>query len=305
MTGVTAGGTLVSVNGAIVAKLSAHTVFDSNNITETRGYGIDCYDSAQVVIRNNTTNNAENGIWVEGSCPGYLIDNNQITGSKGAGIQVSNTVPGASPDGIIQRNFLSNNKSGIVLSTHLADNSTVRYNLIVNTKTSTTDGDIKVFLADNVKIFNNTLVNGGGNGISFYSSGSDVPDNSLVENNLVYNPKGYALLVGYNIVKYGTGNIWDHNSYYKPLGNLISWKGQDFSAGQFANYQQVNSQDAHSMITDPLFISSSDYRLQPLSPLINAGIDLGLNFDFTGNLLAQGSSDDIGAFEYILPTEPN
>jgi hypothetical protein len=302
VTGATSGGTLESVNGALIAKLSDHTVFDGNTVSETRGYGLDCYDSDQVVMRNNTTIGAENGIWVEGSCPGYLIENNHVTGSKGAGIQVANTVAGVSPNGIIQRNFLSDNQSGIVLSTHLADNTTVRYNLITSTKTSTTDGDIKIFLADNVKILNNTLVNGGGNGISFYSSGSDVPDNCLVENNSVYKPNGFALLVGFNMVKKGTGNIFDHNSYYKPVGNLVSWKAQDFGVGQFAQYQQTSQQDAHSLITDPLFLSISDYHLQPFSPLINVGVDLGLNFDFSGIILPQGNSNDIGAFEYVPST---
>lgn len=296
--GVSAGGTLVDVNGALIAKLSDNTIFDANFVTETRGYGIDCYDSANVIMRNNTATDGQNGLWVEGSCPGYRIENNRVIGSKGGGIQVSNTVPGFSPNGIIQRNFLSDNQSGIVLSTHSADSTTIQYNLVVNTKSTTPDGDIKVFLADNVKIYNNTLVNSGGNGISIYSGGTDVPDNLVIKNNIVYNPRGYALLIGFNTVKYAKGNTLDHNSYYKPGGNLISWKAQDFSVAQFAKYQQQSQQDRHSLVADPLFLNAGDYHLQTLSPLIDAGIDLGLGFDFAGILLPQGMQNDIGAFEF-------
>jgi hypothetical protein len=45
----------------------------------------------------------------------------------------------------------------------------------------------------------------------------------------------------------------------------------------------------------------NNYHLSPTSPCIDAGIDMGINIDFDGNLRPQGSGFDIGAFEFIIP----
>jgi hypothetical protein len=54
-------------------------------------------------------------------------------------------------------------------------------------------------------------------------------------------------------------------------------------------------------IGDPLFIdlNQNDFRLQHGSPAINAGMNLRHFIDFEGNAVPNGSSPDIGAFEYM------
>ena len=47
---------------------------------------------------------------------------------------------------------------------------------------------------------------------------------------------------------------------------------------------------------DPLFVSSSDYHIQAGSPAINAGMHLGLAYDYAG--VAVGNPPEIGAYEY-------
>jgi hypothetical protein len=42
----------------------------------------------------------------------------------------------------------------------------------------------------------------------------------------------------------------------------------------------------------------SDYRLTPVSPAINAGVDVGLTSDFAGNPVPQGPYPDIGIYEH-------
>ena len=51
---------------------------------------------------------------------------------------------------------------------------------------------------------------------------------------------------------------------------------------------------------DPLFIGSDDYQLQPTSPAINAGVDVGLTTDYAGNPIV--GLPDIGAYEYHRPS---
>lgn len=70
-------------------------------------------------------------------------------------------------------------------------------------------------------------------------------------------------------------------------------------------YQNGNSNDpkwwgiiptnifsSNNIKVDPLFISTSNYRLQPISPAINAGLNVGLPYLST--------APDIGAYEYVL-----
>ncbi|WP_408998910.1 choice-of-anchor Q domain-containing protein [Syntrophus buswellii] len=56
----------------------------------------------------------------------------------------------------------------------------------------------------------------------------------------------------------------------------------------------------NNVIADPLFISSSDYRIQSTSPAINAGIDVGLMSDYVGSPII--GLPDIGAYEYQSST---
>lgn len=65
-------------------------------------------------------------------------------------------------------------------------------------------------------------------------------------------------------------------------------------------WQTNESQDVNSISADPSFLSSSDFRLQPGSQCIDAGVDVGLTLDYAGNVVPIGSAPDIGAYEYIL-----
>jgi len=54
---------------------------------------------------------------------------------------------------------------------------------------------------------------------------------------------------------------------------------------------------------DPRFVDSTagDYRLQPHSPAIDAGLVLGYESDFAGLPRPHGATPDIGAHEYQEP----
>lgn len=62
-----------------------------------------------------------------------------------------------------------------------------------------------------------------------------------------------------------------------------------------------------NLTSDPVFVNSGtyDFHLQRTSPAINAGTDVSLTSDYVGTSVPQGSVQDMGAYEFILPSAPS
>lgn len=75
--------------------------------------------------------------------------------------------------------------------------------------------------------------------------------------------------------------------------NFATWKTN-------LNRAEITGRDANSLFADPLFRSSSDYRLRAGSPAINAGVDVGLTTDYLGKPIR--GLPDIGAYEFYGAT---
>ena len=95
--------------------------------------------------------------------------------------------------------------------------------------------------------------------------------------------------------------VSDHNAYYaiENPEHLVTYSwGQNFATG----WVQRTGNDTHSLFVDPGFVDLDlskdpdqwDLHLKPTSPLINAGVDVGLPY--------LGSAPDIGMYEYGEPT---
>ncbi|MEN6308797.1 MAG: choice-of-anchor Q domain-containing protein, partial [Anaerohalosphaeraceae bacterium] len=97
----------------------------------------------------------------------------------------------------------------------------------------------------------------------------------------------------------------DYNCWYQSTGTMILLQSQNFAMNQFASYQNVLKKELHSIAKDPrlMDITKPDFHLNPQSPCIDAGENAGLQTDFEGTLIPQGSAADIGAYEsaQILP----
>ncbi|NUO79284.1 hypothetical protein HUU05_04340, partial [candidate division KSB1 bacterium] len=89
----------------------------------------------------------------------------------------------------------------------------------------------------------------------------------------------------------GTQHV-SHNNCY---GNGVNYSGMRDPTGSEGN-----------LSAEPWFVDETkhDFRLQPRSPGIDAGVALGFTEDCDGNLVPQGQQVDIGAFEYQSLSPP-
>lgn len=97
----------------------------------------------------------------------------------------------------------------------------------------------------------------------------------------------------------------NYNLFYDSLGgSAFDYNGVFYN---FSNYKTASGKDANSLNTNPLFrdISSSNFLLLPTSPAINAGASVGLTTDYVSSSVPQGSSPDIGAYEFLLASAPS
>jgi len=211
-------------------------------------------------------------------------------------------------DMIIRNNFIKNIKvkrvtagAGILVSGENRSDSIGRRtgfkiynNIVMNTgigKTESWEGKgIATNNKDFVAIYNNIIINTTGDALGFGVM-NNFPAQGAVYNNIIVNPgERYLEIVG-------TPGDWsnffcDYNLYYPAT---------DVTTGFY--FAQAIDRDNHSILADPIFVSSNpqepaDFMLQPDSPAIDAGIDVGLSEDFNGNPVPQGNAPDIGAYEY-------
>jgi hypothetical protein len=118
-----------------------------------------------------------------------------------------------------------------------------------------------------------------------------------VKNNIFYNNTSHVGL------KTGWVQSMNNNLYY----GTGTWNWNNEVKTTFALWKSASSYDAAGVNSDPLFVSVSDFRLQSSSPAINAGANIGLTTDYSGNPIV--GVPDIGAYEYTslytsLPTAP-
>jgi PKD repeat protein len=99
---------------------------------------------------------------------------------------------------------------------------------------------------------------------------------------------------------------FDYNVYWRRDGNSSArW----YAAGanrSFAAWQSVLGQDIHGQWADPRFVdlNGSDFHLQAGSPCRDTGTDVGVQRDYDGTLIPQGTAPDVGALEYGSSSPP-
>jgi Right handed beta helix region len=197
-------------------------------------------------------------------------------GMHGAYIQAPNNTV----DGGYWHDQHDENVGGIQLYVNGSIGGNTNNTVIKNAKVCNNTWGIALWSGTNLQAYNNVICNNPTGGI-----GASVANNTLIYNNTIV---GNSATSGYAVqVTSGTGHEIRNNIIY---GN-----------GSGVNIAGGTVIQSNNTFSDPLFVNSStqDYRLQSGSPAIDAGITLSLvKTDMNGVARPQGSSYDIGAFEY-------
>lgn len=167
----------------------------------------------------------------------------------------------------------------------------IYYNLIYNERNG-----IHLLGCSNATVYNNTIYNSGVTGI--WNHGS-YANNNTFKNNIVHTA-GTSLVFNND----ATNSVYDYNDYYDTtMTNKFNWNGT--ASSTLAAWRASSNQDVHSISSDPEFVTAgSDFRLLSTSLSINAGTNVLLTTDYSGNSVTSGSAPDLGALEYVSITDP-
>ena len=122
--------------------------------------------------------------------------------------------------------------------------------------------------------------------------------NVYIRNNIFY--KSTGALINFSTTVDLSGYTIDNNVLYNPSGNVGELETVGYTT--IANWRTASGKDAHSISSDPMFVSASDFHLQIGSPAIGTGISVGLATDYDGKTYNDPPS--IGAYEHhssVLP----
>jgi len=142
----------------------------------------------------------------------------------------------------------------------------------------------------NVEIDNNTFIAGNTNGTSVTAlslSGGSIERNIKFRNNIVDGFPNAAILTPGSPTTGSIDTLILQNNVIFNCGNSNNPKWYGIIPTHLTNTGDIKA--------DPLFVGSGNYRLQELSPAVNAGLNVGLPY--------LGSAPDIGAYEYASPAE--
>jgi hypothetical protein len=246
------------------------------------------------------------GLWLD-TTGGATVTQNEISGSS-HGIT---SYPYSNTDsiGTINRNYIHDTSDDCIWLAGSFNAGTVSYNICKNPLDQFLDTYAQGVAAgqkSGLNIYNNTVYGTTNACINLVKT-----ENTNIKNNNFWEcGSSSGMSQQYHVIYINDTEGDDTNT---TLGTLASdYNDVIISAGAkvgvynsgestsytWANWKSVKSQDANSLTSDPLFVSSSDYHLQSGSPAINAGVDVGLTEDYRGMVVPQGAAPDIGAYEF-------
>jgi len=265
--------------------IDGNTIHDNCQLdTENYSAGIKCNDpagqSVDFIIQKN------------------LVYSNGIgqASERGGGIWIDSTLNA----GTIQYNRVySNNISGILIDT--SSGVKILYNVIYNNGVEGSQegcgiivfGDWYTQIA-NTLIYGNALYGNYQFGIALWgptTPGEDGFINNTVKNNIVVGtvtgPNFYADLGAENPGTNGSGNVYEYNCFGAEKADFIRWGAA--TPDTYDAWETLYGGTTHSIEADPLFTNAAggDFTLQAGSPCIDAGVDLGTDYQMA---LAPGST---------------
>ena len=225
----------------------------------------------------------------------------------------------------IESNELYNNDHAIRISSYHAGSTIIRYNEVHDNRddgiwtelwTATQgagtqeiyynsvydNGDDGLDIRSNSEVYNNTVHGNSDAGLVIQDWVTNNVNVSLKNN--IFSENGQADYetdtgVYESYVYHDNNNILltsDYNDFYHSGGGtFMHWKdGSDYN---FADWKTNSGGDANSNSADPTFtaVGTDDFTLQPGSPAINTGVDVGLTTDILGNPIV--GLPDMGCYE--------
>lgn len=210
-----------------------------------------------------------------------------------------------SANSIVRYNYvegsLSDASSSAIKVQHITTDNSQVYGNIVNlaggTHAASNHSGIDISGAIGAKVWNNTVYGSHKIGILIWESATGVQ----LRNNLVFGSDSYELLVTSNSQ---SGLDSDYNLFYRSSGKSVYWGGTFTAAGgasggteyTVSEFYSATGQEHHSSSSNPLTVSTTNFRLQNQSPAINRGVVVGISQDYEGKTI--GDYPDIGAYEW-------
>jgi hypothetical protein len=336
---VTTSETNGNAFGIAVYGTSAPASLDSVTISGNQVYALRTGNSESVNVDGNVTNfvitnnivhdNDNIGIDVigfEGVSPDPAYDfarNGTVSGNTVYNISAINNpgegnqydANGIYVDGgsqvVIERNLVHNVDIGIEMASehagHVTSFVTARNNIVYSSNSvgitiggyaSNVGGTDHCTIVNNTLFQNDTKNTGSGEfQIQYYAT------NNMFKNNIVYASSSGLFINNYTSSEPDPADV-DYNLYYSSLSSSMAnflWNGTNHVG--FSSYQTATGKDGHSQYVDPQFLSLTipNLQIQPTSPAVNAGVNLGSaivgTLDFAGNPRIKGTTIDIGAYE--------
>jgi hypothetical protein len=244
--------------------------------SNTKDFAIRAYEKSNITILglHIIANDAISCIYFMGeSSNNNLVENCKLEGSEN-GVRI---IDGKSY--VIKYNSFYNRADAIY---SFAENTEIYYNVF---KSNTTAVNVSSYLSM-AKIYNNVFYD---NNQGIVASYSDL----VIYNNIFYLTRPGDVAINNNMDKM----ISDHNIFYPEQQGFITMATKAYSS--LDEYQKDKGIDLNSFSDDPMFkdIYNENFALLAESPGIDAGINVGLDFDFDGLALPSGGAPNIGLLE--------
>jgi hypothetical protein len=309
----------ITVSNAHASEKTTNIVISNSTFTANAQSGIDIGSKTNTVtisgntVYGNTTSAAaayHAGIHVFGDQAdgaGIVIENNHVYSNvkssatlwaNGNGIHVDEVA--GTPGPIIRYNHVHNNGQVGIFVEHVRTSPQVYYNLsYANDPTGTLSGvGILVYRGvTGATVYNNTCY---GNNVGIGAIGEATGDtytNNLFKNNIATGSTARALWAssgGENDGTRGSGNVYTNNAFGPEAADFITWGAA--TPDTYDAWETAYGGTTASVEADPQFVSTSNFYLRAGSPAINAGANVSLTSDFSGNGLV--GAPDIGAYEF-------
>lgn len=279
--------TYPATNG-IIRRNVIHDIVKNDGITLHENSNSDSVGPNHQILDNEIYNCGEDGIDLT-SGSNVTAEGNETYGNgwSGIGIGISNVT--------VDRHYSHDELSeSLVLG---GNNTTVKNSIIYN---SGYHSILILSSCSNLNFYHNTVIwkdATSGNLISIVSGSSDLKFKNNIFASTANNYPGRFIDYVSGGSPSNTNSDFDYNQYYRADNDSLQnlWYGNSFGSWQSSENQDANSYYDNPDIVD---VGNEDFRIHGYSLCVDAGMNLGVSYDYENRTRPAGSGYDIGAYEY-------